>query len=192
MDMHRVFVPGKALGLGAFTALAVLTVACGTAFAQQGTSPGSEGSIFTPPANSAEPGFQGGGFHKRAHGNKGFNHGGKGRNGKMGFHQIQMLPSLTPTQRQELRTIFKASRAEIQPDIQQIMEMKAQFKGRGPDGLSAENKEKFQAIKARLKAKRASTLEKMKAKLTPEQIGELEKMREGSLTPPGLRDANQG
>lgn len=149
-------------------------------------APGGGQSIFTPPsAGTGEPGFNQRGFHKR--GKQG---GFKGRHGKhVGWHQIQMLPSLTPTQRKEIKDIYQQAKAELQPDVQQIKEMKGQFKGRGPDGLSPENKEKFSQIKSRLVAKRESVWQQVKSKLTPQQLEELEKMRAGQLKPPAVDDA---
>ncbi|MBX9772170.1 MAG: hypothetical protein K2X29_12410 [Candidatus Obscuribacterales bacterium] len=196
MDIHRVFVSGKALGLTSLVAFAVLGTTVGVVCAQEPAPVGSEGSIFTPPASVAptEPGFQpGSGFHKGGKGGK-FRGGGRRHGGKnhMGWHQIQMLPSLTPTQRKEIRDIYQQAKADVQPDVEQIKAMKEQFKGRGPDGLSAENKEKFSAIKTRLKAKRESVWQQVKAKLTAEQLADLEKMRAGSLKPPAVQGAKDG
>ncbi len=197
MNIHRVFVSGKALGLTSLVAFALLGTAVGIACAEEPATTGSEGSIFTPPASVKpdEPGFQpGGGFQKRGKGG-GFRRGGGGKHGgknHMGWHQIQMLPSLTPAQRKEIRGIYQQAKADIQPDVEQIKAMKEQFKGRGPDGLSAENKEKFSAIKTRLKSKRENVLQQVKAKLTPQQLEELEKMRAGTLKPPAVQDAKDG
>lgn len=193
MDIHRVFVSGKDLGLTSLVAFAVLGTTVGVVCAQEPASVGSEGSIFTPPASvgPTEPGFQpGSGVHK---GGK-FRGGGRRHGGKnhMGWHQIQMLPSLTPTQRKEIRDIYQQAKADVQPDVEQIKAMKEQFKGRGPDGLNAENKEKFSAIKTRLKAKRESVWQQVKAKLTVEQLADLEKMRAGSLKPPAVQGAKDG
>jgi len=179
----------------ALAALAVSAVAGATAcaaYAQDAT--GGQGSIFTPPSSGSEqPGFSQKGFHKRGKAGGFGRGGGKGRHGNhVGWHQIQMLPSLTFNQRKEIKTIYQQAKAEIQPDVQQIKEMKGQFKGRGPDGLSPENKEKFSAIKSRLVAKRESVWQQVKTKLTAQQLEELEKMRAGQLKPPAVDDTRGG
>ncbi len=196
MDIHRVFVFGKALGLTSLVAFALLGTAVGIACAEEPATTGSEGSIFTPPTSVRpdEPGFQpSSGFHKRGKGGQYRRGAGKGQRGNhMGWHQIQMLPSLTPDQRKEIKCIYQQAKVDLQPDVQQIKAMKEQFKGKGPDCLSTENKEKFLVIKTRLKAKRENVLQQVKAKLTPQQLDELEKMRAGTLKPPGVQDAKDG
>lgn len=195
MDIYRLFVFSKTLGLKTLVAVAVLGTIAGVAYAEDAQT--GEGSIFTPPSSvtTEEPGFAPGsakqpGFHKRGKG--GFRHGGKGKGARgnhVGWHQIQMLPSLSPNQRKEIKDIYQQAKADIQPDVQQIKAMRDQFKGSGPSGLSAENKEKFSAIKTRLKAKRESVWQQVKGKLTAQQLDELDKMRAGDLKPPGLRDS---
>lgn len=194
MDIHRLFVSGKAMRLTSLVAVALLGFGAGFARAEDPASSSSEGSIFTPPdqVNSVQPGAQGG-FHRRGKGGKqGFHRGGGRKGNHVGWHQIQMLPSLTPIQRKEIKDIYQQAKAEIQPDVQQIRAMKDQFKGKGPDGLSAENKEKFSAIKSRLQAKRESVWQQVKVKLTAQQLDELQKMRSGDLKPPSVRDSKDG
>ncbi|MBX9877024.1 MAG: hypothetical protein K2Y22_01065 [Candidatus Obscuribacterales bacterium] len=197
MDIYRLFVFSKTLGFKTLVAVAALGTVAGVAYAEDAQT--GEGSIFTPPSSvtTQEPRFAPGsapgfakepGFHKNGKG--GFRHGGKGARGNhVGWHQIQMLPSLSPNQRKEIKDIYQQAKADIQPDVQQIKTMRDQFKGSGPSGLSAENKEKFSAIKTRLQAKRESVWQQVKGKLTTQQLDELDKMRAGDLKPPGLRDS---
>lgn len=197
MDIYRLFVFSKTLGLKTLVAVAILGTAHGVAYAEDAQT--GEGSFFAPPASvtAQEPGFAQGsakepGFHKRGKG--GFRHGGNGkgksaRGNHVGWHQIQMLPSLSPSQRKEIKDIYQQAKADIQPDVQQIKAIRDQFKGSGPSGLSAENKEKFSAIKTRLQAKRANVWQQVKGKLTTQQLDELDKMRAGDLKPPGLRNS---
>lgn len=191
MDICRVFVSSKTLGSKTLVAVALLGTLSGVAYAEDTTGSG-EGSIFTPPSSvsTEEPGFgKGAGLRKNGKGFRRGVRGGHGRGNHVGWHQIQMLPSLSPQQRKEIKNIYQQAKADVQPDVQQIKAMKEQFRGFGPNGLSAENKEKFSAIKTRLKAKRENVWQQVKGKLTPAQLDELQKMRAGDFKPPSVRDS---
>ena len=116
---------------------------------------------------------------------------GEKKDGIPDFRTIRALPSLTPDQRKELRSIYDKGKTQVQPLMDQMKALKEKFGGdQQKAAADTQARETFQQLRKQIQEQRKQTWEQAKAQLNEKQLRELTAMRHGELTPPSLRSPN--
>jgi hypothetical protein len=104
------------------------------------------------------------------------------------WQQVKMIPSLSGQQKRQLNVLYKQSREELKPLLDELKAMKTQNSQGITPGQNIDFRNKAIDIREQIVSSRQKLWSNVSNILTDKQIKELDQMKQGTLTPATFND----